>query len=183
MTSTYRKTTDERSYAAAEDAFTCEGDHPSSAQPELERQMAEFGIGYDGRQYEYNGYLYGRLADAIAYASLMRSRPTQEESGGGTFMKRQAVVAPTDADRTLMATLAIDFDDGAYRFEGFRYDGLSDAVNYARLMLQRHDRRPDGVARTIAEWAWELYSLRAMHAGAQTGSTATRIVGVHINSR
>ena len=39
-------------------------------------QMAEFGIGYDGRQYEYNGYRYGRLADAIAYTSLMRSRPT-----------------------------------------------------------------------------------------------------------
>jgi hypothetical protein len=96
-----------------------------------------FGIGYDGRRYEYNGYRYGRLADAIAYASLMRSRPTQEESGG-TFMKRKAFAAPTDADRTLMATLAIDFDDGAYRFEGFRYDGLSDAVNYAKLMLQRH---------------------------------------------
>ena len=101
--------------------------------------MAEFGIGYDGRQYEYNGYRYGRQADAIAYASLMRSRPTPE-SAGGTFMKRKAFAAPTDADRTLMATLAIDFKDGTYRFEGFRYDGLSDAVNYAKLMLQRRAR-------------------------------------------
>ena len=139
MTSTYRKTTDERLYAAAEDGFTCGGGRPSTAQPELERQMAEFGIGYDGLHYEYKGYQYGRLADAIAYASLMRSRPTQE-SAGGTFMKRKAFAAPTDVDRTLMASLAIDFKDGAYRFEGFRYDGLSDAVNYARLMLQRRAR-------------------------------------------
>ena len=143
MTSTHRKTTDERLYAAAEDAFTYEGGYPSSARPELERQMAEFGIGYDGRQYEYNGYLYGRLPDAVAYARLMRSRPTQEKSGGGTFIKRKAFAGPTDADRTLMASLAIDFDDGAYRFEGFRYGILSDAVNYARLMLQRRDRGPD----------------------------------------
>lgn len=126
MNSTHRKTTDERLYAAAEDAFTSEGGHRSSAQPETERQMAEFGIGYDGRQYVYNGYLYGRLADAIAYARLMRSRSTQEESGGGTFVKRKAFAAPTDADRTLMDSLAIDFADGVYRFEGFRYDGLSD---------------------------------------------------------
>ena len=93
MISTYRKTTDERLYAAAEDAFTSEGGRPSTAQPELERQMAEFGIGYDGRQYGYNGDRYGRLADAIAYASLMRSRPTPE-SAGGTFMKRKAFAAP-----------------------------------------------------------------------------------------
>jgi hypothetical protein len=139
MTSTHDNTTDERSYAAAEDAFTSEGGQPSSVQPELERRMAEFGIGYDGRQYEYNGYRYGRLADAIAHARLMRSRPTQEE-GGGTFMQRKPFAAPTDADRTLMDSLTIDFDDGAYRFEGFRYDDLSDAVNYARLMLQRRAR-------------------------------------------
>lgn len=99
--------------------------------------MAEFGIGYDGRQYEQR-HRYGRLADAIR-TSLMRSRPTPV-SVGGTFMKRKTFAAPTDADRTLMASLAIDFDDGVYRFEGFRYDGLSDAVNYARLMLQRRAR-------------------------------------------
>jgi hypothetical protein len=139
MISAHSTTTDEGLYATAEHALTSEGVHPSSVQPELERQMAEFGIGYDGRQYEYDGYRYGRLADAIAYARLMRSRPKQEEGegGGGTSMQRKAFAAPTDADRTLMASLDIDFEDGAYRFEGYCYDDLSDAVNYARLMLQR----------------------------------------------
>jgi hypothetical protein len=46
------------------------------------------------------------------------------------FRRRKAFAEPTDADRPLMASLAIDFDDGAYRFEGVRYDNLSDAVNY-----------------------------------------------------
>jgi hypothetical protein len=36
-----------------------------------------------------------------------------------------------------MATLAITFVDGAYRFEGFRYDELSDAVSYAQLTRRR----------------------------------------------
>lgn len=136
MSKTRRETTDERLYAAAEDAFTSEGGRPLPAQPELERQMAELRIGYDGLHYEYNGYRYDRLADAVAYATLMRSRPTQKDAGG-PFTQRRARAVPTDADRTLMATLAIGFEDGAYRFEGFRYDALSDAVNYATLMRQR----------------------------------------------
>ena len=140
MTRTHRKATDtdERLYTVP-DAFTFERGRPSSAQPEHERQMAEFGIGYDGRQYGYNGYRYGQLADAVAYASLMRSRPTQKDAGG-SFIQARAFAAPTDAQRALMASLSIDFHDGAYRFEGYRYDGLSDAVNYAKLTLQRQDR-------------------------------------------
>jgi hypothetical protein len=43
--------------------------------------------------------------------------------------------------RNLMTSLGIDFEDGFYRFEGFRYDNLVDAANYARLMLQRRNER------------------------------------------
>ena len=136
MTRTHRKTIDERLYAAATDVITSEGGRPSSAQSEREAQMAEFGIGYDGLHYGYNGYRYDRLADAVAYASLMRSRPTQMDAGG-PFRQTRTLATPTDAERTLMASLAIRFEDGAYRFEGFRYDRLSDAVNYAKLTLQR----------------------------------------------
>jgi len=39
-----------------------------------------------------------------------------------------------------MASLDIDFRDGAYRFREFRYDGLMDAVNYAKLTRQRQDK-------------------------------------------
>jgi len=137
MTKTHRKTTDEPC-AAAGDAFTSGRERPSQPLPERERQMAELRIGYDGLQYQYNGYRYDRLADAVAYATLMRSRPTQQDAGG-TFTQRKTHAAPTDAERALMATLAIGFEDGAYRFEGFRYDGLSDALSYAKLMHQQRE--------------------------------------------
>lgn len=131
---THCRATDER--LSALDAFTSEGGRPSPAQPEHERQTAEFGITYDGLHYGYNGYRYDRLADAVAYASLMRSRPTQKDSGG-PFKLVKMYAEPTDEERTLMATFAIEFADGAYRFDGFRYDALSDALNYAKLTLQR----------------------------------------------
>lgn len=38
--------------------------------------MAEYAIGFDGLRYTYNGYRYDRLADAVAYSKLMRSRPS-----------------------------------------------------------------------------------------------------------
>ena len=123
MTRTHRRTTAE----------------PSRAHPEREREMAELGIGYDGVRYAYNGYRYGQLSDAVAYASLMLSRPAQQDAGG-PFKSPSTFSGPTDADRTLMAALAIDFRDGAYRFGGYRYDVLADAVNYAKLMRERQDR-------------------------------------------
>jgi hypothetical protein len=36
-----------------------------------------------------------------------------------------------------MASLAIEFDAGAYRFGNYRYDRLADAVNYARSAGKR----------------------------------------------
>jgi hypothetical protein len=126
MTQLHRKTTDERPHAAAADA-------PS----ERERQMAEFCIGYDGRRYHYNGYRYDKLEDVVAYASLTRSRPGPFDAGG-PHTRGETFAPPSDAERSLMASLSIRFDDGAYRYEGFRYDGLTDAVNYAKR--QRDDR-------------------------------------------
>ncbi|NRF70189.1 hypothetical protein HLB44_24585 [Aquincola sp. S2] len=130
MTRKHRTTPSERSYAAAEDRFTSLGGRPSSARPEL--AMAEFGIGYDGLQYEYHGYRYDRLEEAVAYAGLVRSRPTQLDAGG-PFRQIRTLAVPTDAQRALMATLGIEFADGAFRFAGFRYESLADAVNYAKL--------------------------------------------------
>lgn len=136
MTKLHRKTTDERLYAAAEDAFTPEGGGPWSAHSERERQMAEFSVGYDGPRYQYNGYRYDRWQDAVAYASLMRSRPGQVATRG-PFPPGKRSAPTTDAEQALMTSLGIRFDDGAYRFERFRYDHLSDAVNYAKLAPQR----------------------------------------------
>ena len=111
----------------------------SSASFERERQMVDFSIGYDGLHYAYNGYRYDRLTDAVAYARLMRSRPMQADAGG-RFSPVSAFAPPTDAQRSLTDSLAIDFRDGAYRFKEFRYDGLTDAVNHAKLTRQRQDR-------------------------------------------
>ena len=139
MSKTRRETTDERLYAAAEDAFTSEGGRPLPAQPELERQMAELRIGYDGLRYEYNGYRYDRLADAQAYARLMRSTAGENEPAGPN-VARAFRAPPTDAQKALMTTLAIRCEGGAYRYEGFRYERLSDAVDYARLTRGHPDR-------------------------------------------
>ena len=100
--------------------------------------MAEYSIGHDGLRYAYNGYRYDRLADAVGYAKLMRSRPSMHDSGGPST-RREGIDVPTDADRELMTSLAIRFEAGAYRFEGFRYDRLADAVNYATLCARRQD--------------------------------------------
>jgi hypothetical protein len=136
MTDTNRKTPDESLYDTAEDTFTSEGGFVSAAHPEREREMVEFSINYDGLRYRYNGYRYDHFADAVRYARLMRSRPSQQDPGG-PFTHGQTVAAPTEADRKLMALMAIRFEAGAYRFESFRYDRLEDAVNYAKLAAQR----------------------------------------------
>jgi len=132
MTKLHRKSSDDRPEACAKDAFM------PSAQSERERQMAQFDIGYDGLRYHRNGYRYDKLEDAVAYASLMSSRPGPEETVG-TFAQGKTLAWPTDAEQALMAPLGIRFDHGAYRFEDFRYGELSDAVNYAKLALRREE--------------------------------------------
>jgi hypothetical protein len=136
MTQRHRKTTDERLCATAEDAFRPEGDRPQPAQSERERQMAEFSVSCDGTRYYCNGYRYDSWQDAVAYAGLVRSRPGQLDPGG-PFQARKPSAPTTDAEDALMTTLGIRFDDGAYRFEGFSYDALSDAVSYASLAPRR----------------------------------------------
>ena len=139
MTKTHRTKANERLHAPAAETTTLDGGRASSASFERERQMVDFSIGYNGLHYAYNGYRYDRLADAVAYAQLMRSRPMQEDVGG-RLSSVSALAPPTDAQRSLMDSLAIDFRDGAYRFKGYRYDGLMDAVTYAKLTRQRQDK-------------------------------------------
>ena len=106
--------------------------------PERERQMTEFNVGHDGLRYHYKGYRYDKWQDAVAYASLMRDRPWQHDAGG-SFVAGQKIAPSTDAEHALMASLHIRFDEGVYRFADFRYDKLSDAVNYAQRDPPRHE--------------------------------------------
>jgi hypothetical protein len=103
----------------------------NGAEIECRNLMAEFSILHRGRYYYFDRYRYERLADAVAYAQLMRTRQYQPVDTP-PFARFDTVESPDVSDRQLMATLAISFENGVYLFEGFRYDHLIDAVNYAR---------------------------------------------------
>lgn len=141
MTKRHRKTC-ESAVQALDGGFTAGAGVSAPAFSERERQMAEFSITLDGLRYRYNGYRYDRLADAVAYARLMRSRPAQPDVGGPFTQAGATWAPPTDDERALMASLGIKLVDGTYRFADFRYERLADAVSYARLSLrrQRDDR-------------------------------------------
>lgn len=99
---------------------------------EREHLMWAFGIGFTGRYYEYAGYRYDRLADAVNYARLQRAMGLQ---AGAliTVPSHNTVEEPDDSQRALMATLGITFGDGSYRLNHYRYERLEDAVDYARI--------------------------------------------------
>jgi hypothetical protein len=83
--------------------------------PDPEHRLTELGIHHDGLRYVYNGYRYDQLADAVSYATLVRA--TGQPDPAGPFAQHGPFVAPTDAQRALMTTLAIEFDGRAYRFQ------------------------------------------------------------------
>ena len=49
------------------------------------------------------------------------------------------VAAPAIVDQELMASLGIEFDTGAYRFAGMRFDCLADAVGHARFAMRHQE--------------------------------------------
>jgi hypothetical protein len=105
--------------------------------PERERRMAEFSVGHDGLRYHYNGYRYDKWQDAVACTRLMHDRPSQADPGGSFVPSKQ--LATTEAEQAQMAWLGIRFEDGAYRFRDFRYDGLADALTYAKREPPRRE--------------------------------------------
>lgn len=103
-----------------------------TAPDERERVMTQLSITYDGRRYTYGRYRYDRLADAVNYATLQRTRSFGADDDEHV-MPPDEVEVPNEAQRRLMADLAITYQDGVYRLGPFRYDRLADAVNYAHL--------------------------------------------------
>jgi len=99
---------------------------------ERARLMAQLSIAHDGRHYRYDRYRYDHLADALDYARLQRSE-LPDEAERAPVPLAQPVEAPDEAQRQLMASLAITFHDGVYLLGPYRYDRLADAVSYARL--------------------------------------------------
>jgi hypothetical protein len=100
-------------------------------QSDSARRMAEHSIVRGGRYYFYDGYRYERLADAIAYAELAQARQSYRPVPS-PFAQLESLDSLTEFDRQLMIELSISFENGSFVFEGFRYDRLLDAANYAR---------------------------------------------------
>ncbi len=100
------------------------------------REMRDLSIHFNGRRYDCNGYRYDVLADAVAYARLQRGRGSSAQ-GEYAYRSEEPLRFPADAERELMARLSITFDTTGYRYAGFRYERLSDAVRYAELMERR----------------------------------------------
>jgi hypothetical protein len=96
---------------------------------ERERLMAEFAITFNGRHYQYGRHRYGRLADAVDFAQRQRSNPGHLLGAAPPH----AAEVPTEAQRLLMSSLGITFQDGVYRLGDYRYDRLTDALEYANL--------------------------------------------------
>jgi hypothetical protein len=98
-----------------------------------ERLMLAYGIAFDGRHYIYDRYRYERLVDAVNYARLQHAHPHLNDPSTGPSRIGERVEPPSDLERELMGELGITFEAGVYRLGVYRYDHLSDAVEYARL--------------------------------------------------
>jgi hypothetical protein len=97
-------------------------------------QLRQAGLAVNnGRHYQYDRYRYDLLADAVDYAKLQRSGLGAAGDLDGPVPPLEQVEIPDAFQRELMASLDITFVDGIYHFGPYRYDRLSDAVDYARL--------------------------------------------------
>lgn len=109
------------------------GSVSAPARTEREQTMHEYAIGFDGLRYDFHGYRYDRLADALAYARLMRTRPASDNPQG-SYVRGEPVVGPSEGDLHAMVTLGIGYEAGSYRYATFKYDRLADAVRYAEAV-------------------------------------------------
>ncbi|MEN1942710.1 hypothetical protein WCE55_02470 [Luteimonas sp. MJ293] len=71
------------------------------------------------------------LAD-IADATIDASSKSAAPHSAIPVESSQVVAAPPEDDESAMARYGIAFDGEKYQFKSFRYDRLSDAINYAK---------------------------------------------------
>jgi hypothetical protein len=110
-------------------------DAPAMIRPEAadqsSRTMLELGIGDNGRSYEYRGYCYEHLADAVDFAR--RDLVAGTGPGAATTLIRPPAVPPSEAQLALMLPHEITWNRGTFSLGEYRYDVLEDALAYARL--------------------------------------------------
>lgn len=108
---------------------------------ESRRLMAELSITHQGRYFHFDGCRHERLADAIAFAQLVRARPLHR-TDPPAVVRLDAVEAPTAADPQLMLELSPAVENRSFVFEGFHYGRLIDATSYARHRRQLGVKAP-----------------------------------------
>ena len=108
-------------------------DHDRTNAADSDRLKAEFSIVQYGQYYWFDNYRYEHLADAVAYAQVIRARRRAPRSNASSPTRFDIAELPNASDRQLMVELSITLENGCFVFDGFRYTNLIDAVNYARL--------------------------------------------------
>lgn len=107
--------------------------HDRANAVDSDRLMAEFSIIRSGRYYWFDGYRYEHLEDAVAYAQVIRARRQASRANASLPTRFDIAELPNASDRQLMTELSITLENGCFVFDGFHYDRLIDAANYARL--------------------------------------------------
>lgn len=88
------------------------------------------GISFDGRAYHYRDYSYDRLADALDYARLDRTKSGSRSDPTPHEWKQWP--GPTPDEQAHMAAHGIGYENGRYCYGPYRYDMLDAALDYAR---------------------------------------------------
>lgn len=108
----------------------------TEAAQDLELRLT-LGVRRMGWRYEYRGYRYDRLADAVAYARMDREHLRGQAALEASPQADEPPPLPSSEDLTLMATWNILFGAGFYTFQQYRYERLCDALTYAKLLARR----------------------------------------------
>ncbi len=113
--------------SAAQERGTAPVAAPGEPPRTTEERMARLGIGFDGRSFRCGGYRYDRLEDAVNHAELEHRPPSRGEQAV------EQIPEPTAVEQELMRGHAITFENGVFRWRGYQYDRLGDALAYAKL--------------------------------------------------
>lgn len=98
---------------------------------EAERDRAmKLGIAFNGTQFTYRDFKYDRLRDAMAYADLdsQRAGHLPDPSLPEEWLEQPL---PGVEDMALMQQHGISLERFRYRYRGYLYDRLADALSYA----------------------------------------------------
>lgn len=114
------------------DAVSLSADRPatSSTVDAYRDRAMQLGVSFNGAQFTFRDFKYDRLRDAVAYAELDRQRGEHfpAASAPETWLERPL---PGVEDLALMQQHRISLEGSRYRYRGYLYDRLADALSYA----------------------------------------------------